>query len=321
METDSDGFTVAHDTIELQQQGKLAHKKTKTTQYQVAFCSGHVMNPSKFVPASGSRPGKMLGRGRHSATFTLMSGAAIIGLANVEKLAAGHADIPIRQRMVEAGSACATEHGWGFITLDGSLKHNSQYFDWEGQQGAKQGDEITLSLDFELGGALFISINRGAAMQGHGKAAGLTTPYPEREVYLGKIANGLSGPLVWCAELCNAGSCVSVVLQDEYSSCVTEATAAMVIEDAPCAPEPEMEEAVAASASPGTREPEDAEMLAFEQHDETAKMIIAALGGAHNTTACSFSLSVTRSRACVCARVCDHSHLLREKTYATLLLI
>ena len=188
------GFTVSHDTIELSMGGTLATKAPSEAQdsgknkaeYQTTFSTEDIMGEVKFQ--TGKK--KVTYKGKHSATFTIMSGTCVVGVANPEILQAsewrpGGSD----------GGATATDLGWGYLSIGGNFKHNNQLFDWKGQKGARQGDELTLLLDLDIG-ELWVALKKAA---------------PDSEqVVLGQMASGLQGPLMWMAELCNEGAAVSI---------------------------------------------------------------------------------------------------------------
>ena len=121
------------------------------------------------------------------------------------------------------------------MSIGGVLKHDGKLSDWPGQRGAMQGDVITLHLDLETG-ELFVELKSAEAeptslepepepeleMEPEPEPELEMEPEPEPEsdkvqpasnaparrgnALLGRIATGLKPPLVWCVELCNAGS-------------------------------------------------------------------------------------------------------------------
>jgi hypothetical protein len=183
---EGEAFTFAHDSISLSEGGTLATMTGSEKVYQTAFCTGNIMT-----------------QGRHCATFTVVKGASIVGVAAPELLEATEWG-PGRAN----GGASATKHGWGFLSIDGSQKHKNQYSEWVGQCGAKQGDKITLELDLD-DHSVAVWINR---QEDIGEPAGIMVTS-----VLGQLS-GLKAPLMWCAELCNEGAAVSVVLGGPISA-------------------------------------------------------------------------------------------------------
>eukprot|EP01043_Picozoa_sp_COSAG02_P019532 COSAG02_NODE_945_length_15722_cov_74.792357_2_plen_1852_part_00 len=195
------GFTTAHETIELTQGGTLATKASGAKkEYQAAFCTDKIMGELK-QPETKSRERF---RGKHSATFTIMNGTAIVGLANPEVLQASE----WRPGGAEGGATCGKQ-GWGYVSICGDHKHNGQLSAWDGQQGAKQGDEITLYLDLDAG-ELWVALKQA-------------TPDAEITV-LGRMTTGLSGPLIWMAELCNEEASVCVKIHTDNAVSPTNFT-------------------------------------------------------------------------------------------------
>eukprot|EP01043_Picozoa_sp_COSAG02_P029210 COSAG02_NODE_1808_length_10843_cov_4.345867_2_plen_2020_part_00 len=123
------GFTTAHETIELTQGGTLATKASGSQkQYQAAFCTDKIMGELKQPgPKSSERF-----RGKHSATFTVMSGTAIVGVANPEVLQASE----WRPGGAEGGATCGGQ-GWGYVSICGDQKHNEQLRSSNGRQAGR----------------------------------------------------------------------------------------------------------------------------------------------------------------------------------------
>jgi len=162
--------------------------------------------------------------GQQSMSFTLVKGSAVVGVANPRVLEASEWS-PGGAR----GAASAGPHGWGYMSIGGVLKHDGKLSDWPGQRGARQGDVITLHLDLETG-ELFVELKSAEAeptsLEPEPEPELEMEPEPEPEpepesdkvqpasnaparrgnALLGRIATGLKPPLVWCVELCNAGS-------------------------------------------------------------------------------------------------------------------
>eukprot|EP01048_Picozoa_sp_COSAG05_P006084 COSAG05_NODE_379_length_10567_cov_18.553687_15_plen_143_part_00 len=80
--------------------------------------------------------------GLHFAEFTLRRGnKAYVGIAREPK----------DQRATLPARITQTDQGWGYYCSDGHVWHDNAFSEWEGREGARDGDMIGMLLDFNNG--------------------------------------------------------------------------------------------------------------------------------------------------------------------------